>query len=100
MRGIDQELRGNAADIDAGAAQIAVLDDRDPGPVARRDPGGADAPRSRADDEIVEIVAARQCSLLSPAGTDAGPAGLHPPGGSAAPDTTPMWRAKIGRAHV
>ena len=56
FRGLDHELLGHAADIDAGAAPEAFLGDADTGAVASGDAGAARAAGAAADDEEVEII--------------------------------------------
>src|SRR3546814_19849 len=53
MRGVGQELLRDAADIDAGAAEIALLGDRDPGPVVRREPARPHPAEAPADGNAV-----------------------------------------------
>jgi hypothetical protein len=54
--GLDHELLGHAADVDAGATPEAFLGDADPSAVARGDPGAARAAGAAADDEEIEII--------------------------------------------
>ena len=56
MRGVDQELLRHAADIDAGAAEIAVLGHRHARAMAGGDARGARPGRAGTDDEEVEVV--------------------------------------------
>lgn len=55
MRAIDQQLLRHAADVDAGATQVATLRHRDTGTEAGGEAGGAYAPGAGADDEQIEI---------------------------------------------
>jgi hypothetical protein len=55
MRGVGEEFLGDAADVDAGAAEAAVLGDRDLGAVARGNAARAYAARAAADREKVVI---------------------------------------------
>jgi hypothetical protein len=55
VRGVGEELLGDAADVDAGAAEAVRLGDRDARAIARRDPAGANATRASPDGEEVVI---------------------------------------------
>jgi hypothetical protein len=55
MRGVGEQLLGDAADIDAGAAEAAVFGDRDFRAVACADAARADAARAAAYREEVVI---------------------------------------------
>jgi hypothetical protein len=55
MRGVGEQLLRDAADVDAGAAEAAVLGDRYSGAVARGHAAGTDAARAAADREKVVI---------------------------------------------
>jgi hypothetical protein len=55
MRGVGEQLLGDAADIDAGAAEAAVFGDRDFRTVACGDPARADPARTAAYREEVVI---------------------------------------------
>ena len=55
-RGADEELLRHAADVDAGAAEVALLGHRHPRAVTGRHPAGANAARTRADHEEVVVV--------------------------------------------
>jgi hypothetical protein len=48
VRGVGEELLGDAADVDAGAAEGAGLRERDARAVARGNAGAADAARAAA----------------------------------------------------
>src|SRR3546814_5855461 len=63
MRGVGQELLRDAADIDAGPAEITLLGDCDPGAVIRREPARAHAAGTGADGEEVVIVLRHASSL-------------------------------------
>jgi hypothetical protein len=60
MRRVGEELLGNAADIDAGAAEEVGLGDGDARAVAGGYPAGADAagPASYREEVVVEAQAA------------------------------------------
>ena len=55
-RGANQELLRHAADVDAGAAQVALLGNSHPGAVAGRHAAGAHAAGTGADHEKVVVV--------------------------------------------
>jgi hypothetical protein len=55
VRGVGKKLLGNAADIDAGAAELAGLGDADPGAERGGDAARSYAARAAADGEKVEI---------------------------------------------
>jgi hypothetical protein len=55
MRGVGKQLLRDAADVDTGAAEAAVLGDRYLGAVAGGDAAGAYAARAAADGEKVVI---------------------------------------------
>ncbi|MCH9019225.1 MAG: DUF1549 domain-containing protein [Proteobacteria bacterium] len=63
VRGVDQELLGHAADVDAGAAEVALLGDRDTRAIARRDARRAHPARAAADDEEVVVVISHRPDL-------------------------------------
>jgi len=55
VRGVGEELLRDAADVDAGAAEAAVLGDRDLRAVGRRDTARADSARAAAYREKIEV---------------------------------------------
>jgi hypothetical protein len=55
MRGVGKELLGDAADVDAGAAEGARLRDGDARTVARGNAAGADAAGAAAYGEEIVI---------------------------------------------
>jgi hypothetical protein len=55
MRGVGEQLLGDAADVDAGAAEAAVFGDRDFRAIAGRDAARADPARTPAYREEVVI---------------------------------------------
>ena len=55
VRGVVHDLLRDAADVDAGAAQRALLADRYFGTMRRRAARGRDAAAAGADDEVVEV---------------------------------------------
>jgi len=55
VRGVGEQLLRDAADVDAGAAEAAVLGDRDLGAVARGNAARAYAARAAADREKVVV---------------------------------------------
>ncbi len=57
MRGVGEQLLRDAADVDAGAAEAAVLGDRYFGAVASAHAAGTHAARAAADREKVVIEA-------------------------------------------
>ena len=57
VRGVVHDLLRDAADVDAGAAQRALLADGDLGSVRGRAARRGDAARAGADDEVVEVPA-------------------------------------------
>ncbi len=57
--GLDHDLLGHAADVDAGAAPMGVFGDGDAGTVAGGDAGAADAAGAATDDEEVEVAQAQ-----------------------------------------
>ena len=65
LRAIDQQLFRHAAAQHAGAADPALLDDRDPRAVAAGPPRAGDAARAGADRDHVEIIARHAGSLRS-----------------------------------
>ena len=74
-RGVDQRLRGDAADIEAGSAQPVAFDqDRVEAKLAGADRGDI-AARAAADDENL---AAKLVHVLAPKAELPSPAGCHP----------------------
>jgi hypothetical protein len=57
MGRVHQQLLRNAPHVDTGAAEIALLGHRNPGPVARGDTAGPNAARAGAEGEQVVVVA-------------------------------------------
>jgi hypothetical protein len=55
VRGVGEQLLRDAADVDAGAAEAAVLGDRDFRAVGRRNTTGTDSPGAAAYREEIEI---------------------------------------------
>jgi len=55
--GADQRLRRHAADIDAGAADGAMTDERDLRALFRRGDRGRESSRARADNSKIEALA-------------------------------------------
>jgi hypothetical protein len=53
--GVDQQLLGHAAHVDAGAAEIALLGHRHPRAMGGGDAGSPHAPRARADNEEIVV---------------------------------------------
>ena len=66
MAGIDKELLGDAADVDAGAAQVALLGKRDARAVARRHARRAHPARAAADHEEVVVVCCHRSLAFRP----------------------------------
>src|SRR6185437_3698439 len=65
LRDMQQRLRGDAADIEAGTANVLLLHDADMRAKLRRANGGHVATDARADHENVELsLFVRHCSLL------------------------------------
>ncbi len=56
VAGIDEQLLGDAAADDAGAAETVFLGDGDARAMARRQPAGAHPARAAADDEEIVVV--------------------------------------------
>jgi hypothetical protein len=56
--GVGEQFLGNAADVDAGAAELPGLGDADAGAVGRADAAGANPAGAAADGE--EVVVLRQ----------------------------------------
>src|SRR5688572_10596803 len=56
VRGVDEQLLGNAADVDASAAEITFLGDGDSGAERSRHPARAYAAGTRADCKKIVIV--------------------------------------------
>src|SRR5690606_1334092 len=56
VRSVDEEFLGDAAHVDAGAAEACFLGQGDARPVTGGHPRGADAAGATADDEEVELV--------------------------------------------
>src|SRR2546427_739408 len=54
MRSANHDLRGTAADVDAGTTDGAGFNERDLGPASRRSDGGRHRPTARADDGDVK----------------------------------------------
>ena len=65
---VDQQLLGNAADVDAGAAQVAFFRHRHARAVDGRHTAGAYAPGARADGEQVVVVACVRAQRMPPSG--------------------------------
>lgn len=79
MRAIDQQLLRHAADVDAGATQVATLRHRDTGTEAGGEAGGAYAPepapmtnRSKSKDMFLLLDQMRSSITHSPASAPAG----------------------------
>src|SRR5581483_1025315 len=64
LRRIHQQLLGDTADVDAGTAQVALLDHGNTRAESRRDPAGAHPARTRADrNQVVIVVRHRETSV-------------------------------------
>jgi hypothetical protein len=55
VRGVGEKLLGDAADVDAGAAELAGLGDADAGAEGSGDAARSYAARAAADGEKIEI---------------------------------------------
>jgi hypothetical protein len=64
MRGVGEKLLGNAADVDAGAAEAVGLGDRDFRSVSGGDAAGANAARAASYGEEV-VVELQKCCATS-----------------------------------
>ena len=64
MSGVVHDLLRDAADVDAGAAQGALLADGDFGTMRRRAARARDAAAAGADHEVVEVPACVRCRNL------------------------------------
>jgi hypothetical protein len=65
MRGVGEQLLGDAADVDAGTAEAAVLGDRYLGAVGGRDTTGTDSAGAPADREEIKVeIQLRDAELL------------------------------------
>ena len=64
MSGVVHDLLRDAADVDAGAAQGALLADGDFGTMRRRAARARDAAAAGADDQVVEVPACVRCRNL------------------------------------